>query len=111
MTDDLQRGPVFQVIGRFELRRGREAKWDSVFRERVEAARSAPGWLGVSVWAPLGNLSQRIIVGRWRSSEDFEAWTQTDSHIQTKAALDSCQTADPEIERLQSVLIVDSADA
>ena len=51
------------------------------------------------------------IVGRWRSSEDFEAWTQTDSHIQTKAALDSCQTADPEIERLQSVLIVDSADA
>ena len=110
MVDGVPQGPVFQVIGRFELLPGREAQWDSILRGRVETARSAPGWLGVSVWAPANNPSQRVIVGRWRSLDDYDAWTQAESYIRTKRALASCQAAPPKIERFRSVFIVDEAD-
>ena len=80
-------------------------------RERVEAARSAPGWLGVSVWAPADNPLQRVIVGRWRSPEAYDAWTQTESYIGTKTVLDECQAAPPEIEQFRSVFVVDAAES
>ena len=92
------------------LRPGKEALWDSTLRERVEAARSAPGWLGASVWAPADNPLQRVIVGRWRSLEDYDAWMQTETYIRTKTVLNTCQAAPPEIERFRSVFIVDAAD-
>ena len=111
MADGAQQGKIFQVVGRFNLRPGTEATWDATFRERVENAKSAPGWLGVSAWAPVENTSQRIVVGRWRSSADFEAWTKTQSYIQTKAMLDSCQTTAPKIEWFQSVLILDAVQS
>lgn len=110
MTDEEPQAPIFQVIGRFDLRSGQEAKWDSAFRERVEEAKSAPGWLGVSAWSPVENPSQRIVVGRWRSTADFEAWTQTESYRRTKVTLDSCQRTAPEIEWFRSVLIADAVD-
>ncbi len=111
MTDDGHQGEIFQVVGRFDLRPGAEATWDTAFRERVETAASAPGWLGVSAWAPVAQPSQRVVVGRWRSSADFDAWTRTESYLSTKATLDSCQTSAPDIEWFRSVLIVDSAQA
>ena len=111
MADGVQPGPVFQVIGRFALRPGKEAQWESVLRERVEAARSAPGWLGVSVWAPADNPLQRVVVGRWRSPEAYDAWMQTESYIRTKAVLDTCQAAPPEIERFRSVFVVDATES
>ena len=110
MRDETQQGEIFQVIGRFNLRPSAEPAWDAAFRERVEAARSAPGWLGVSAWTPVEAASQRIVVGRWRSSADFDAWTQTESYRRTKSILDSCQATAPEIEWFRSVLIADGSD-
>jgi heme-degrading monooxygenase HmoA len=111
MTDDARPGQIFQVVGRFNLRPGAEATWDSAFRDRVETATAAPGWLGVATWAPVAEPSQRIVVGRWRSRADYEAWTLTESYLSTKATLDSCQTAAPDIEWFRSVLILDTAEA
>jgi len=111
MTDDAQQGEIFQVVGRFKLRPGAEATWDAAFRERIEDATSAPGWLGVASWAPVAEPSQRIVVGRWRATADFDAWTETKSYIRTKQILDSCQTSAPDIEWFRSVRILDEAPA
>ena len=98
MTDGAQQGEIFQVVARFNLRPGSEATWDAAFRERIEEAASAPGWLGVASWAPVAEPSQRIVVGRWRAATDFDAWTETESFIRTKQTLDSCQTPGLDIE-------------
>jgi len=109
MSEDARQGEIFQVIGRFNLRPGAEAAWDAAFRERIEAATSAPGWLGVASWAPVSEPSQRIVIGRWRARTDFDTWTQTESYIRTKEILDSCQTPPPDIEWFRSVAILDKA--
>ena len=111
MNENGQQGEIIQVVGRFNLRPGAEAAWDANFRERIEAAAAAPGWLGVASWAPVGEPAQRIVVGRWRATEDFDARTQTECYIRTKEILDSCQTSPPDIERFRSVAILDKAPA
>jgi len=115
MSENAQQDEIFQVMGRFELRPGAEATWDAAFRERIEAAASAPGWLGVASWvpleAPVDAPSQRIVVGRWRATADFDAWTGTESYIRTKEILDSCQASPPHIEWFRSVTILDEAPA
>ncbi|MDA0231142.1 MAG: antibiotic biosynthesis monooxygenase [Proteobacteria bacterium] len=111
MTDGAQHSDIFQVIGRFNLRSGTEATWDAAFRERIGEAASAPGWLGVASWVPVAHPSQRIVVGRWRATADFDAWTQTESYVRTKQILDSCQTSAPDIEWFRSASILDEAPA
>ena len=111
MTDDTHRGEILQVVGRFSLRTGAESMWDAAFRERIEAAASAPGWLGVAAWAPVAEPSQRVVVGRWRSMADYEAWALTESYLRTKVTLDSCQSGAPDIEWFRSVTILDAPEA
>jgi len=111
MTDDTDQGGIFQVVGRFTLRPGTEAEWDAAFRERIEKAASAPGWLGVAAWAPLDAIHERIVIGRWRAREDYDAWALGESYLRTKSVLDSCQTAPPNIEWFRSVVIMDKAGA
>lgn len=110
MTDDAHQGEIFQIVGRFDLRTGAEPTWDAAFQERIEAAASAPGWLGVAAWAPVAEPSQRVVVGRWRSMADYEAWALTESYLRTKVILDSCQSGAPEIEWFRSVTILDVAE-
>ncbi len=111
MTGSEDQSEIFQVVGRFNLRPGAEAVWDAAFRERIEEAASAPGWLGVAAWAPLDAPQERIVVGRWRAREDYDAWALGESYLRTKSVLDSCQTAPPKIEWFRSVVIMDKAGA
>lgn len=111
MTGDAHQGEIFQVVGRFSLRTGAEPIWDAAFQERIEAAASAPGWLGVAAWAPIAEPSQRVVVGRWRSMADYEAWALTECYLRTKITLDSCQSGASNIEWFRSVTILDAPEA
>ena len=39
-------------------------------RERLDAARGQPGWLGGQLLIPLAALDERLIVGTWATRAD-----------------------------------------
>jgi heme-degrading monooxygenase HmoA len=52
-------------------------------RERLEAARKPPGWVGAQLLMPLDGLSNRIIVGTWQTRADWEAWHVDEAFAET----------------------------
>ena len=98
---------MHQVVGRFQLIRGREDQWDAAFSERVEDARDFDGWLGAAAWIPAGDDSQRVVVARWVKREDYETWTLSASYSRTKTLLDACQAGPPEIEWFTPAFVAD----
>jgi heme-degrading monooxygenase HmoA len=101
---------VHQVVGRFQLIRGKEDQWDAAFRERVEEARDFDGWRGAAAWIPAGDDSQRVVVGRWVQRQDYENWTLSSSYSRTKELLDACQAGPPEIEWFAPAFVADVVD-
>ena len=53
--------------------------------------------------------SERVVVGRWRAREDYDAWARGESYLRTKSALDSCQAGPSEIEWFRSAVVMDKA--
>ena len=62
------------VVTHIRVKEGREADWDRVFSERVEAAQSQQGFAFVQLCKSQPNTSERVIVGTWEQHEDWEAW-------------------------------------
>jgi heme-degrading monooxygenase HmoA len=65
---------MMTVVTTIRLRPGGEAEWDTAIRERFESARDRPGWVSGQLLTPDDGSSTRVIVGTWRSREDWEAW-------------------------------------
>jgi hypothetical protein len=55
---------MMTIVTRVRLKEGTEPEWDGVMRERLSAARQQPGWVGGQLLMPLGQLDERVIVGR-----------------------------------------------
>ena len=76
------------IVTEIELRDGAEPKWDEVMRERMVAATAQPGWVGGQLLQPEGDPGRRVIVGTWRSREDWEQWHADPKFRATRAQLD-----------------------
>jgi len=76
------------IVTEIQLKAGSEPEWDQVMRERMSAARKAPGCIGGQLLRPANEPLRRVIVGTWRSRDDWKAW-HTDQHFQdTRSKLD-----------------------
>jgi heme-degrading monooxygenase HmoA len=76
------------IVTEIQLKEGAESKWDKVMRERMAAAKEQPGWIGGQLLQPDNDPHRRVIVGTWRSRDDWSEW-HTDPHFrETREQLD-----------------------
>ncbi len=76
------------IVTHVTVQEGREPEWDAAMRERMEAARGRPGWVGGQVMMPLGALNKRVIVGTWQTRADWEAWHGDPAFQETRQRLE-----------------------
>src|SRR5262249_48078148 len=58
---------MMTIVTRVKLKEGSEPRWDAAMRERLEAARSQPGWIAGQVAIPVDALDERVIIGTWQT--------------------------------------------
>jgi len=66
--------PVMTVITTMRIPAGAEEDWDSLINQRFESAHGRPGWISGQLLTPTDSPDTRLIVGTWRSRDDWEAW-------------------------------------
>jgi heme-degrading monooxygenase HmoA len=86
---------MVSIVTSVRLREGSEREWDDAMRERMAAAGRQPGWVGGQLLQPEDSGSTRIIVGTWRSRDDWKRWHEDPRFTQTRRELDGL-TAAPE---------------
>lgn len=86
------------VMNRFSVTPGREADFEAAFKDRARLVDTMPGFLCQDVLKPVGD-GVFLTMTRWRSMEDFEGWTKSDSFRQGHARRhEGMFTAHPKLE-------------
>ena len=99
---------MMTVVTTTTLRPGGEQEWDTAVRERFESAHGRPGWVSGQLLRPQGDELLRVIVGTWRSREDWEAWHQDPAF---QDARDTLERLEAEPSRSQWFVVVADARA
>lgn len=71
------------VIGRVPVPSTVSGDWEEAFRRRVQTAKRHEGWLGVDLCIPTEDVGSRLILGRWASKIDYEAWTSSPDYVRS----------------------------
>ena len=79
---------MMTVVTTTKLRPGAEAEWDRAMRERFESVRDRPGWVSGQLLTPDDESSTRVIVGTWRSRDDWESWHHDPAFLEQRATLE-----------------------
>jgi heme-degrading monooxygenase HmoA len=87
---------MMTIITHVAVKEGSEPEWDAIMRERLDAARGRPGWLGGQLLIPLEALNERVIVGTWEMRADWEAWHEDEAFNETRQRLDGLQVEERE---------------
>ena len=82
---------MMTVVTHVTLKEGAEPEWDSAMRERLEAARERPGWVGGQLLIPLDGLNRRLVMGTWQTRADWEAWHADPAFRETRKRLDGLE--------------------
>ncbi|MCG3182469.1 MAG: Heme-degrading monooxygenase HmoB [Planctomycetes bacterium] len=73
---------MFLVMNRFRVTPGREADFEEAFKGRARLVDQMPGFMAQDMLRPAGEEGVFISMTRWRSREDFEAWTRSEQFRQ-----------------------------
>ncbi|HEV8439410.1 MAG TPA: antibiotic biosynthesis monooxygenase [Methylomirabilota bacterium] len=87
---------MMTIVTDVQLKKGAEGEWDAVMRERMEAAKDQPGWVGGQLLRSDREPSRRTIVGTWRTREDWERWHHDPLFAETRRQLDGLVSAPEE---------------
>ncbi len=79
---------MMTVLTTITLRPGAEAAWDRAMGERFASVRTRPGWVSGQLLTPADESSTRVIVGTWRSREDWESWHHDPAFLEQRATLE-----------------------
>jgi heme-degrading monooxygenase HmoA len=79
---------MMTVITTMRLGPQDEEDWDSLIRQRFESAHDRPGWVSGQLLAPEDAPDTRVIVGTWRSREDWEAWHNDPAFLEQRTKLE-----------------------
>ncbi len=91
------------VVTTTRLRPGAEEDWDEALRERFESAQGRPGWVSGQLLTPEGEEHTRVIVGTWRSRDDWAAWHEDPAFLDQRARLAELE-AEPSSTQWYSVV-------
>ena len=82
---------MMTVVTHIEIAEGQEPDWDAAMRERVDAAKQQPGFVGVQLCIPVDDLSERVVIGTWQTRADWEAWHESVIFAETRERMDRCE--------------------
>jgi len=89
--------PMVTIVTDIRLKKeGAEQQWDAVMRERLDLARSWPGWVGGQLLQPEHDPAKRLIVGTWQSRDDWEKWDEDPEFAHTREELQGLSTDTPQ---------------
>lgn len=97
------------VLNKFVLKPAKCAAFEALWRDRSAMLDGNPGFLGFKLLKTADEDAERIrytTVSEWRSREDFETWTRSNSFKQAHKNLPKSTDLyiePPEMERLDSV--------
>jgi len=83
---------MMTIVTHVTLKKGTEPEWDAAMRERLDAARKQPGWIGVQLVIPLDGMDKRVIIGTWETRAAWEAWHQDPAFAETRQRLDGLES-------------------
>jgi len=83
---------MMTIITHVTLREGSEPEWDAAMRERLEAVKNQPGWIGGQLMIPIDRLNKRMIVGTWETRAAWEAWHQDPTFSETRKRLEGLES-------------------
>ena len=89
---------MMTVVTTTTVRAGSEVEWDGAMRERFESARSREGWVSGQLLTPDDQSSTRVIVGTWRSREDWDAWHSDPAFLEQRETLERLEQEPPRTE-------------
>lgn len=87
---------MMTIVTHVTLKEGSEPDWDAAMRERLDAVKSQPGWIGGQLLIPLDRLNKRMIVGTWETRAAWEAWHQDPAFSETRKRLEGLESGENE---------------
>ena len=82
------------VITETTVKSGQEQAWDAVYHDRLAHAKQQPGFVGMELLIPEGEPDKRLVVGTWRSKDDWSNWHQTPGFQQTRDRMNAATQND-----------------
>ncbi len=79
---------MMTVVTTTRLRPGTEQEWDAAMRERFDSARGRPGWVSGQLLAREEGGSTRVIVGTWRTRDDWSSWHHDPAFLDRRSTLE-----------------------
>jgi heme-degrading monooxygenase HmoA len=80
------------IVTHAHLKEGAARDWDAIMRRRLSAAKQQPGWIGGQLLRPADKPDRRVIVGTWKSREDWEGWHHDPQFTETRRQLDALES-------------------
>ncbi len=71
--------PMIRVLIERQIADGLEHFYDSTIKRTVSAVIKAPGCISGESLKDANNANRRIVMSKWSSLEDWEAWYQSDA--------------------------------
>jgi heme-degrading monooxygenase HmoA len=84
---------MLTIVTHVHLKNGAGPDWDAAMRARLSTARQRPGWVGGQLLRPADKPDRRVIVGTWRTRDDWDAWHHDPKFAETRRRLDGLETA------------------
>ena len=95
---------MLTIITDVKLRDGAEGEWDSVMRERMASAKAHAGWVGGQLLRSHQDPKLRVIVGTWKSRDDWKRWHEDPEFQATRQQLDRLVSG-PEAHQWHEVVL------
>lgn len=95
---------MMTVMTETTLKEGQESQWDEAYRRRAEAVTGQDGWISLQLLKPVDAPNKRVVVGTWRSREDWEAWHNSDVFRETREQMDAAEEVEQRQDRWYEVV-------
>jgi heme-degrading monooxygenase HmoA len=82
---------MMTVISTMEMQSGATAEWERLIQERFQSAHRREGWVSGQLLVSEDTPDIRVIVGTWRSKEDWQAWHEDPEFLESRGRLDALQ--------------------
>lgn len=84
---------MMTVVSTMQLHSGSVEEWDELILKRFRSAHDRQGWISSQLLVPADAPDTRVIIGTWRSRQDWEAWHEA-AFPSVRARLDELQQVD-----------------
>jgi len=85
---------MMTVVSTMQLHSGSVEEWDELILKRFRSAHDRQGWISGQLLVPVDAPETRVIIGTWRSRQDWEAWHEDPAFLSVRARLDELQQVD-----------------